>query len=81
MAQMAPQMAQSYRFTEKAAASRQSKFRMKQKCCLDIICTSSIHNVFEHPNSQASLAKMEGARSKVKVDLDSLVNYLLLPKS
>ena len=33
MAQMAPQMAPSYRFTEKAAASRQSRLGMKQKCC------------------------------------------------
>ena len=34
MAQMAPQMAASYRFTEKAAASRQSRLGMKQKCCI-----------------------------------------------
>ena len=29
-----------------------------------------------HPTSLASLAKMDGARLKVKVNLDSLVNYL-----
>ena len=38
--------------------------------------TSSVFLVFVHPTSLASLAKMDGARSKVKVDLDSLVNYL-----
>ena len=46
-------------------------------CCRKLfIYTSSHHIVFVRPTSQASLAKMDGARSKVKVDLDSLVNCL-----
>ena len=46
-----------------------------------LFITSSVFLVFVHPTSLASLAKMDGARSKVKVDLNSLVNYLSCSRS
>ena len=48
---------------------------------LSKICTSSVHIIFVRPTSQTSIAKMDRARSKVKVVFDSLVNGLFGPQS
>ena len=46
-----------------------------------LFSTSSVHIIFVRPTSQASIAKMDRARSKVKVVFDSLVNGLFGPQS